>query len=60
MITNKLKARYEKLVVNKVLIGRPDEVRMKILSSTLTATPVEVKDLLNGSITLYPSARNAV
>ena len=59
LITNKLQRAFEKITENKTPLNRSYEVRMKILSSSATATPVWVIDLDNGVTTSYPSARNA-
>nr|YP_008964996.1 GIY-YIG intron encoded protein [Annulohypoxylon stygium]AHB33555.1 GIY-YIG intron encoded protein [Annulohypoxylon stygium] len=59
LITNKLQRAFEKITENKTPLNRSYEVRMKILSSSATATPVWVTDLDNGVTTSYPSARNA-
>lgn len=59
LITNKLQRTFEKIIENKTYLNRSYKVRMKILSSSTTATTVRVTDLNNGVITSYPSARNA-
>lgn len=57
--TNKLQRMFEKITENKTHLNRSYEVRMKILSSSATATTVWVTDLDKGITTSYPSARNA-
>ena len=59
LITNKLQCTFEKITENKTHLKRSYEVRMKILSSSATATIVWITDLDNGVITSYPSARSA-
>ena len=56
--TTRLQQTFEN-ILNKPVMKRSLEVRMKILSSTVTATSVLVTDLESGIVTTYPSARNA-
>ena len=56
--TTRLQQTFEKKL-NIPVMKRFLEVRMSILSSTVTATSVLVTDLESGIVTTYPSARNA-
>ena len=56
--TTRLQQTFEK-ILNIPVMKRFLEVRMSILSSTVTATSVLVTDLESGIVTTYPSAINA-
>ena len=63
LTTNKLQRMFNKITENKTPLVKSYETRMKILSSSPTATTILVTGasglLNNGVTTFYPSARNA-